>query len=143
MIVQRSVIEMYIDFIDKTLGNKRGYTSTQKQEILANFSQMEVSDLENLRTHLRDILKSGQKIDDFPIEDTRKFLSNISKKEDQRQLYRIHRELADNLLIVPDYLHKSIFALMKVMYYFKQKYPAIVNFEDFGWALKRLISSLF
>ena len=143
MIVQRAVLETYIDFIEKALGSRRGYTQSQRQELLAEFAIRQISDLDRLIYYLRNLLIEGLVADDFPIEDTQSLLLATSEEINNRQLQKTHQKLRDDLLIIPDSLKEEVFALTDIMAKFKDKYPQKVNFEDLGWSLKRLIQNIF
>ncbi len=48
MIVSKTDIESYIKFLEKALGNRRGYKESQKQEIIQQFSVAGFINLESL-----------------------------------------------------------------------------------------------
>lgn len=137
MIVSKTDIESYINFLEKALGRRRGYKKTQKQEIIKQFSVAGFTNLESLYDSLKYLLETGESPNDFSLEDTRKMLANSPDKNDQTNAQEEYERLQDSLVVVPEDFKQSVFVINDVMTQFLHQYPGTAVWEMLIASLKR------
>ncbi len=137
MIVSKTDIEDYINFLEKALGKKIGYKKAQKQEIIQQFSVAGITNLESLSEQLQYLLATGESPNDFSLEDTRKMLANSPDKNAQANAQEEYERLQNSLVVVPEDFKESVFVISDIMTQFLYKYPGTAIWEILIASLRR------
>jgi tRNA U34 5-carboxymethylaminomethyl modifying GTPase MnmE/TrmE len=143
MIVSKPDIEAYTKFIEKALGKKNGYKNTQRQEILEQFSQAGLIQLENLIDSLKSVLESGESPQDFTLEDVQAMLNNSPDTDQPKNAQEEYKKLKNDLVIIPEELKQSVFTINDVMTRFLYRYPMTAVLEILITSLKKRLSNFF
>ena len=143
MIVSKTEIAAYITFIEKALGQKKGHKKTQRQQILEQFSQAGLIDLETLLDSLSILLESGKSPQDFTLEDVQAMLNNSPDADQSPNAQEEYERLKNDLVIIPEELKQSVFTINDVMTRFFYQYPMTAVLEILITSLKKRLKNFF
>jgi tRNA U34 5-carboxymethylaminomethyl modifying GTPase MnmE/TrmE len=147
MIVSKTDIEAYINFISKAIGQKKGYKKTQRQEIIQQFSVASFTNLESLLDTLKYLLETGESPNDFSLEDIQQMLAHSPEQNEQANAQEEYERLQTSLVVIPEDFKQTIFVINDIMTKFLYKYPGTVVWQMLisSWKerLKNLVSNFF
>ncbi len=143
MIVSKTDIEAYITFIEKALGQKKGYKKIQKQEILEQFYRAGLSELKNLVNSLKSLLENSETPQDFTLEDVEVMFKNSPDPNQSQNAQEEYERLKNDLVIIPEELKQSVFTINDVMTRFLYQYPMTAVLEILITSLKRRLKNFF
>jgi len=130
MLINKTDIQAYINFIKKALGQQRGYKINQRQEIIQQFHAAGFTNLASLLDTLQYLLEAGKITNNFTLEDVQKMLTYSPEKNDQSNVQEEYQRLQDSLVIVPEDFKQTVFVINDITTKFFYKYPGTVVLEE-------------